>query len=33
MKTTKKYNLKCPYCGSLAICRPASTVYGADTID
>ena len=33
MKTMKKYNLKCPYCGAPAICRPASTVYGADTID
>lgn len=33
MKTMKKYNLKCPYCGSPAICRPASMVYGADTID
>lgn len=33
MKTMKKYNLICPYCGSPAICRPASTVYGADAID
>ena len=33
MKTMKKYNLKCPYCGAPAICRHASTVYGKDTID
>lgn len=33
MKSIKKYSLKCPYCGAPAICRPASTVYGADTID
>lgn len=33
MKTMKKYNMKCPYCGASAICRPASTVYGAKTID
>ena len=33
MKAMKKYNLKCPYCGAPAICRPASSVYGANTID
>ena len=33
MKSIKKYSLKCPYCGAPAICRPASTVYGTDTID
>ena len=33
MKTMKKYNLKCPYCGAPAICRPASSVYGANTIN
>ena len=33
MKNLKKYNLKCPYCGAPAICRPASSVYGANTID
>ena len=33
MKILKKYNLKCPYCGTPAICRPASSVYGANTID
>lgn len=33
MKTMKKYNMKCPYCGASAICRPASTVYGTKTID
>lgn len=25
----KKYQLYCPYCGALAVCRPASTVYGS----
>ncbi|MCM1214947.1 MAG: DUF3268 family zinc-finger domain-containing protein [Lachnospiraceae bacterium] len=33
MKNTKNYSIICPYCGSRAICKPASTVYGADTID
>lgn len=33
MKTIKKYNLKCPYCGAPAICRPACSVYGTDAID
>ncbi len=33
MKNNKTYNIYCPYCGSPAVCRPASTVYGTDTID
>lgn len=24
----KKYQINCPYCGSPAVCRPASIVYG-----
>ena len=24
----KKYQIRCPYCGAPAVCRPASTVYG-----
>lgn len=33
MKNKKIYQIYCPYCGASAVCRPASTVYGADTID
>lgn len=33
MKNTKKHSMKCPYCGAPAICRPASIVYGSETID
>lgn len=33
MKNKRTYSIHCPYCGAAAICRPASTVYGADTID
>ena len=27
----KKYQIRCPYCGSPAICRPAGSIYGAAT--
>ncbi len=33
MKNKRTYDIHCPYCGSPAVCRPASTVYGASTID
>ena len=33
MKNKRIYQIYCPYCGAPAVCRPASTVYGADTID
>lgn len=33
MRNKKKYNMKCPYCGAAAVCRPASAVYGAKTFD
>ena len=29
----KRVNIKCPYCGSRALLRPASVVYGANAID
>ena len=29
----KRVNLKCPYCGSRALLRPASVVYGARAAD
>ena len=29
----KRMNIKCPYCGSRALLRPASVVYGANAID
>lgn len=29
----KKVNIKCPYCGSRALLRPASVVYGPRAID
>ena len=33
MKNKSTYSIHCPYCGAPAVCRPASTVYGTDTID
>nr|WP_300815795.1 hypothetical protein [uncultured Acetatifactor sp.] len=33
MKNRRTYSIHCPYCGAPAVCRPASTVYGTDTID
>ena len=33
MKNRKAYNIRCPYCGAHAVCKPASAVYGTDTID
>ena len=33
MKNKKTYQIYCPYCGASAVCRPAGTVYGTDTID
>ena len=33
MKNKRIYQIYCPYCGAPAVCRPSSTVYGADTID
>lgn len=27
----KKYQINCPYCGSSALCRPASIVHGSST--
>lgn len=33
MKNQKTYKPQCPYCGAFAVCRPAATVYGHDTID
>lgn len=35
MKTHKvqAYKINCPYCGAPAVLRPASTVYGKNTID
>ena len=32
MKNRRTYSIHCPYCGAPAVCRPASTVYGTDTI-
>lgn len=29
----KRVNIKCPYCGSRALLRPASVVYGAKAVD
>ncbi len=29
----KRVNIKCPYCGSQALLRPASVVYGARAVD
>lgn len=29
----KKYQINCPYCGSPAICRPASMVHGDSTLE
>lgn len=29
----KRVNIKCPYCGSQALLRPASVVYGTNAID
>lgn len=33
MKKRQTYKIRCPYCGAQAVCRPANTVYGPDTID
>ena len=33
MKNKRTYSIHCPYCGAPVVCRPASTVYGTDTID
>ncbi len=33
MKNKRIYQIYCPYCSAPAVCRPASTVYGADMID
>ncbi len=29
----KRVNIKCPYCGSRALLRPASVIYGGNAID
>ena len=33
MKNKRTYSIHCPYCGAPAVCRPANTVYGTETID